>query len=107
MYTKFNYSPSGYFYNHEINRHLSNGNKIFSAHEKEVQKCLSQYITEDGIINGTDLKNIGFPLQRKIYLYHIHIVILIKLKHLLDGCMIVLDWKHLLIRVLGDIVMIC
>ena len=41
MYTKFNYSPSGYFYNHEINRHLSNGNKIFSAHEKEVQKCLS------------------------------------------------------------------
>lgn len=63
--------------------------------------------TEDGIINGTDLKEHGFPLQRKIYLYHIHIVILIKLKHLLDGCMIVLDWKHLLIRVLGDIVMIC
>jgi hypothetical protein len=62
MYTKFNYSPSGYFYNHEINRHLSNGNKIFSAHEKEVQKCLSQYITEDGIINGTDLKEHWFSI---------------------------------------------
>ena len=73
MYTKFNYSPSGYFYNHEINRHLSNGNKIFSAHEKEVQKCLSQYITEDGIINGTDLKEHWFSITKKdIFISHSH-----------------------------------
>lgn len=73
MYTKFNYSPSGYFYNHEINRHLSKGNEIFSAHEKEVQDCLSEYISEDGIINGTDLKEHWFSIKKKdIFISHSH-----------------------------------
>lgn len=73
MYTKFNYSPSGFFYNSEINKHLSTGEKLFAKHEKEVQECLSEFITEDGIINGTDLKNHWFSITDKdIFISHSH-----------------------------------
>lgn len=73
MYTKFNYSPSGSFYNSVINRHLIKGNEIFTAHEKEVQDCLSEYISEDGIINGTALKEHWFSISKKdIFISHSH-----------------------------------
>lgn len=73
MYTKFNYSPSGYFYNSEINRHFTKGIELFSAHEKEVQDCLSEYITEDGIINGTALKEHWFSISKKdVFISHSH-----------------------------------
>ena len=51
MYSKFNYSPSDYFYNNEINSYLTHGNEIYSKYEKEVQECLSEYISEEGVIN--------------------------------------------------------
>lgn len=56
MFAKFNYSPSNAFYNNKLNQYLTKGIELFNQHEKEVQDCLSQYITEDGIINGLDLK---------------------------------------------------
>ena len=68
-----NKDSSGYFYNSEINRHFTKGIELFSAHEKEVQDCLSEYITEDGIINGTALKEHWFSISKKdVFISHSH-----------------------------------
>ena len=71
MYSKFNYSPSDYFYNNEINPYLTHGNEIYSKHEKEVQECLSEYISEEGVINGTALKEHWFSITPKnVFISH-------------------------------------
>lgn len=73
MYSKFNYSPSISFYNSTLNRYLTKGNEIFQKHEAEVQDCLSRYITEDGVINGSDLKEHWFSISDKdIFISHSH-----------------------------------
>lgn len=73
MFAKFNYSPSGAFYNGVINHFYTKGNELFAAHEKEVQDCLSDYISEDGVINGTDLKEHWFSISKKdIFISHSH-----------------------------------
>ncbi len=73
MYTKFNYSPSNYFYNHTLNPYLEAGRSIYEKHEKEVHDCLAEYITEDGIINGTALKEHWFSISKKdIFISHSH-----------------------------------
>lgn len=73
MYTKFNYSPSDYFYNQTINRYLTVGHSIYEKHKKEVHDCLAEYITEDGIINGTALKEHWFSISKKdIFISHSH-----------------------------------
>ena len=73
MYSKFNYSPSDYFYNSTLNHYLTKGNEIFQKHETEVQDCLSRYITEDGVINGSDLKEHWFSISDKdIFISHSH-----------------------------------
>ena len=71
MYSKFNYSPSDYFYNNEINSYLTHGNEIYSKYEKEVQECLSEYISEEGVINGTALKEHWFSITPKnVFISH-------------------------------------
>lgn len=73
MYSKFNYSPSDYFYNATLNHYLTKGNEIFKNHQKEVQDCLSEYISEDGVINGSDLKEHWFTITNKdIFISHSH-----------------------------------
>lgn len=73
MYSKFNYSPTPAFYNTTLNRYLAKGNEIFQRHEKEVQECLSKFISEDGIINGSDLKEHWFSISEKdIFISHSH-----------------------------------
>lgn len=73
MFSKFNYSPSDCFYNNTLNHYLTKGNEVFAKHEQEVQKCLSEYITEDGIINGTALKEHWFSItQKDIFISHSH-----------------------------------
>lgn len=73
MYSKFNYSPSDYFYNTTLNRYITKGNELFENHKKEVQDCLSDYISEDGIINGSDLKEHWFSITKKdIFISHSH-----------------------------------
>ena len=73
MFSRFNYSPSNSFYNNTFNQHLTKGSKLFSQHEKEVQDCLSKYITEDGVINGSDLKEHWFSISDKdIFISHSH-----------------------------------
>ncbi len=74
MFAKFNYSPSAYFFNTAFNPYLEAGKSIYSKHEKEVQACLSEYITEDGVINGTDLKEHWFSISKKdVFISHSHI----------------------------------
>lgn len=73
MFARFNYCPSNSFYNNILNRYLTKGNELFNLHEKEVQDCLSQYITEDGIVNGSDLKAHWFSISDKdIFISHSH-----------------------------------
>lgn len=73
MFSKFNYCPSISFYNSCINRYLSSGNEIYAEHQKEVQTCLSDYISEDGIINGTNLKEDWFSITKKdVFISHSH-----------------------------------
>lgn len=73
MFAKFNYSPSAYFFNTAFNPYLEAGKSIYSKHEKEVQACLSEYITEDGVINGTDLKEHWFSISKKdVFISHSH-----------------------------------
>lgn len=73
MFAKFNYKPSNYFYNSELNHYQCLGNSIYSEHEKEVKDCLSEFITEDGIINGTNLKEHWFPISKKdVLISHSH-----------------------------------
>lgn len=73
MFSKFNYSPSNYFYNSVLNDFVAEGNRLYNEHEKEVQDCLSEYINEDGIINGTTLKDHWFSITKKdIFISHSH-----------------------------------
>ena len=73
MYTKFNYSPAGSFYNRVINPCLEHGRVIYKKHEDEVHDCLAQYITEDGVINGTALKKHWFSISKKdVFISHSH-----------------------------------
>lgn len=73
MYSKFNYSPETAFYNSVLNRYLTKGNELFQKHENEVQECLSKYISEDGVINGSDLKEHWFSISQKdIFISHSH-----------------------------------
>lgn len=73
MFTKFNYSPSNHFYNCVLNDYLTEGNRLYAEHEREVQDCLSEYITEEGIINGTALKEHWFSITKKdIFISHSH-----------------------------------
>lgn len=73
MYSKFNYSPTNSFYNSTLNRYVTIGNELFKRHEEEVQDCLSKYISEDGVINGSDLKEHWFSVSQKdIFISHSH-----------------------------------
>lgn len=73
MYTKFNYSPSIYFYNSTLNSHMATGCSLYAKHEKEVHECLDRYISDDGIIDGTALKNYWFSISPKdVFISHSH-----------------------------------
>lgn len=73
MFSKFNYFPSKAFYNMELNKCQPLGCSIYSKHENEVKECLSEFITEDGIINGTALKEHWFSISKKdVFISHSH-----------------------------------
>lgn len=74
MYKKFDYSPvNSSFYNQVINQHLEKGKSIYESHVKEVQDCLAKYITKDGVINATALKDHWFSISKKnVFISHSH-----------------------------------
>lgn len=74
MYKKFNYSQiNSSFYNQVINQHLERGKAIYESHVKEVKDCLAKYITKDGVINATALKDHWFSISKKdVFISHSH-----------------------------------
>ena len=56
-----------------MNNYITEGNYIYNKHKIEVQKCLSEYISEDGNINGTSLKEDWFSISKKdVFISHSH-----------------------------------
>lgn len=73
MYKAFSYSPSSRFYNNYINRYKTIGDELYKSHKEEVQKCLSDYISEDGVIQGSTLKQNWFSIEKTdIFISHSH-----------------------------------
>ena len=73
MYSKFKFTPTNSFYGSTLNEHLTAGNKIYDQHRKEVQDWLSDCISEEGVINGTELKNNWFSISPKdVFISHSH-----------------------------------
>ena len=73
MFAAYKYSPNKYFYNSIINQYHSKGETIYEEHKGVVQKSLSEFISSDGIINGTKLRENWFPVNRTdIFISHSH-----------------------------------
>lgn len=73
MYSKFNLEISDYFYNTELNKHLSNGNKIYENHEQQARKNLKEFIYDNGHINGSSMKSNWFQIEDvDIFISHSH-----------------------------------
>lgn len=73
MFSKFSYTPLGSFYNNVINKYVTLGNELYSQNEDEVRQCLSTFISEDGIINGSALKEHWFSISQKdVFISHSH-----------------------------------
>lgn len=73
MYSKFKYSPTHYFYNNELNPHLENGKKIYARFEEQSKKQLSDFIFNNGHIDGSSLKNHWFKIEKAdVFLSHSH-----------------------------------
>ncbi len=73
MYVAYKYSPSNYYYNQYFNKYLSDGQSIYDDHQKHVRECLSDYISTDGVINGSELRENWFSIETTdIFISHSH-----------------------------------
>ena len=73
MFAKFNYLPKNYYYNHYFNPHLESGRRIYDETTKRTQKCLREFILENGHIDGTALRDHWFNIiDADIFLSHSH-----------------------------------
>lgn len=73
MFTKFNYSPydSSFFKNNYIYGYY--GDSLYKKSKSEVQKCLEEFIRNDGCIDGSQIKEHWFNVQRTdVFLSHSH-----------------------------------
>ena len=73
MFVAYRYSPSDYFYNNRLNLYLSKGHEIYDDHQKKVRDCLSKFISSDGIINGSELRENWFSAETTdVFISHSH-----------------------------------
>ena len=73
MYSRFNYIPTQDFYDNVLKKYLSVGNAIYEKHGKKFQNCLADYISTDGVINGTALKHNWFSIsENDVFISHSH-----------------------------------
>ena len=73
MFSKFVYSPSGYFYNHCLNPHFQTGNEIYSRFEAQAKESLKKFIYKNGQIDGSALQEHWFTIEKAdIFLSHSH-----------------------------------
>ena len=72
MYSKFNYKPSQKMIR-EFLKFKNKGTDIYSKFELESRKCLKEFIKENGHINGDDIKDHWFQVQKAdIFISHSH-----------------------------------
>ena len=70
MYRAFNYSPNNPCY---LERYREIGQRLYDTHESQVKYSLSKFISEDGIIDGSALKNSWFPIENPdVFISHSH-----------------------------------
>lgn len=62
MFIAFNYAPTDHFYNSTLNKYMTKGVSLYSENEKSVQRCLSKYISPEGIVNGSELRENWFSI---------------------------------------------
>lgn len=75
MYIKFNYCPSGELCKIILreSEFKEKGKNIYKENEEEVINCLEKYISEDGNIDGTRLKDDWFTISKKdVFISHSH-----------------------------------
>ena len=73
MFKKFNYTPSKYYYGNKLNSHMESGEIIYSDFKEQTKKQLDSFINENGIIDGTALKNHWFEIGKAdVFLSHSH-----------------------------------
>ena len=73
MYTAYKYSPTEYFYNTTLNPFLTKGSMLYEDHKKKVEECLSAFISPEGIINGSELRENWFSIEKMdVFISHSH-----------------------------------
>lgn len=73
MFIAFNYTPTKNFYNTELNNYMTKGASLYSEHESNVQGCLSKFISPDGTINGSELRENWFSVENTdVFISHSH-----------------------------------
>lgn len=73
MYTAYKYCPKSYYYNSILNPYLSKGSTLFEAHKNQVEECLSAFISPEGIINGSELRENWFSIEKTdFFISHSH-----------------------------------
>ncbi len=75
MYKAFNLKlkPEDVSFRCTIKKYKEIGDALYSNNQKEVKKILSDYISRDGVIDGTKLINNCFPeLNKDVFISHSH-----------------------------------
>lgn len=73
MFSKFTYTPTNYLYNNVLNSHFQTGNEMYNCFQNQSQKVLSDFIYENGRIDGTALQEHWFNIKHAdIFLSHSH-----------------------------------
>lgn len=73
MYKAYRYSPTDFFYNNRLNKYLSKGTELYDDHKKNVRACLSEFISSDGIVNGSELRENWFSTETTdVFISHSH-----------------------------------
>lgn len=73
MFVAYKYSPSDFFYNSNLNPYLTKGAELYDDHEIMVRDCLSKFISSDGIVNGSELRENWFSVETTdVFISHSH-----------------------------------
>lgn len=73
MYAAYKYSPEVYFFNTVLNPFLTKGSMLYENHKKKVEESLSAFISPEGIINGSELRENWFSIDKTdVFISHSH-----------------------------------
>lgn len=73
MYSKYEISVGKYFFEKEINSHLTSGRKIYNERKQDIESVLEKYILPDGALNGDMMKEEWFKTKKyDVFLSHSH-----------------------------------